>query len=133
MAQETLYFPHDYNPFEDTQFEAFISKHKAVGYAVFWRLVEMLHSSASHRLPFEYHIYASVAFKFSITPEEVEAIIEDCISKYRLLMADGIEFWSERVNRNIAKRMAEKEKKSKAGKAGAEKRWAEDSSAIAML
>lgn len=132
MAQDTLYFPHDYNPFEDTQFEWFISKHKATGYAVYWRLVEMLHSSASHTLPFESHIYSSVAFKFGITPEEVETIIEDCINKFRLFSADGEVFWSERVLRNIARRVEEKTKKSKAGKAGAEARWHNDSDAIAV-
>jgi hypothetical protein len=132
MAQETLYFSHDYNPFEDTQFESLVSKHKATGYAVYWRLVEMLHASASHTLPFESHIYTSVAFKFSIKPKDVETIILDCISDFKLFSADGAFFWSERVLRNIAKMKAEKEKKSKAGKKGAKKRWHDDGDAIAM-
>lgn len=132
MAQETLYFSHDYNPFEDTQFESMVSKHKAVGYAVYWRLVEMLHANADHLLPFENHIYTSVSFKFSITPKEVETIIEDCIQEFKLFSADGAYFWSERVNKNIAKMKAEKEKKSKAGKLGAEKRWQVDGDAIAV-
>ena len=133
MAQETLYFSHDYNPFEDTQFEAFVSKHKAMGYAVYWRLVEMLHSSASHSLPFEQHIYMSVAFKFSINPKDIELIIEDCINEFKLFSADGICFWSERVLRNITKMKEAKEKKSKAGKKGAKKRWHNDSSVMAVL
>lgn len=132
MAQETLYFSHDYNPFQDTLFEAFISKHKAVGYAVYWRIIEMLHSSSSHLLPFEQHVYMSVAFKFSITPECVQTIIEDCISEFKLLSADGVYFWSERVLRNISKMKEIKEKKSKAGKKGAKKRWHDDSSVIAV-
>jgi len=133
MAQETLYFSHDYNPFGDTQFEAFVSKHKAIGYAVYWRLVEMLHSNASHLLPFEQHIYMSIAFKFSLTPKEVESVIEDCINEFKLFSSDGIYFWSERVLKNIAKMKEEKSKKSKAGKKGAKKRWHNDSSAIAVL
>jgi len=132
MAQETLYFSHDYNPFDDTQFESMVSKHKAVGYAVFWRLIEMLHSNADHILPFEQHIYVSVAFKFSITPKEVETIIYDCINEFRLLSADGAFFWSERVNRNITKMKTEKEKKSKAGKEGAKKRWHDDGTTMAL-
>ena len=122
MSQETLYFPHDYNPFDDTQFEALVLKHKAVGYAVFWRLVEMLHANADHVLPFENHIYLSVASKFSISTEEVEKIIMDCISDFKLFSADGEIFWSERVHRNIAKRQAIREQKSLAGKASAEKK-----------
>jgi hypothetical protein len=122
MSQETLYFPHDYNPFDDTQFEALVLKHKAVGYAVFWRLVEMLHANADHILPFENHIYISIASKFSISPEVVEEIIMDCLSEFKLFSADGVYFWSERVLRNIAKRKAIREQKSLAGKASAEKR-----------
>lgn len=132
MAQETHYFSHDYNPFEDTQFESMVSKYKAVGYAVYWRLVEMLHANADHLLPFETHIYTSVAFKFSITSEEVETIIKDCIHTFKLFSADGVYFWSERVNKNIAKMKAEKEKKSKAGKKGADKRWHDDGDVIAV-
>jgi len=133
MAQESLYFSHDYNPFEDPQFEAFVSKHKAVGYAVFWRLIEMLHANADHRLPFEQYIYSSVAFKFALSPQDVENIICDCISEFRLFSADGELFWSERVFRNITKMKDIKEKKSKAGKKGAKKRWHDDSSAMAVL
>jgi hypothetical protein len=73
-------------------------------------------------LEFEPYIYESVANKLSISSEQVEKIIEDCIQKYHLFVANGTFFWSERVNRNIEKRKKISKIKSKAGLASAEQR-----------
>ena len=75
MAQESYYFPHDYNPFDDIQFDGMVAKHGIIGYGVFWRLIEMLHVDADHMLEFEPYIYESVANKLSISSEQVEKII----------------------------------------------------------
>lgn len=122
MAQETFYFPHDYDPLQDIRMEAFVSKHGAVGYGVFWRLVELLHMDSDHRLPFKTYIYESVANKFKIKADIVEKIIEDCINEYCLFEADGILFWSRRVFKNIEKRKKISEQRSLAGRISAEQR-----------
>ena len=122
MAQDTLYFPHDYNPFDDIMFDALVAKHGVVGYGVFWRLVEMLHTNSDHLLRFEEYIFEAIAIKFSIETELVQTVVEDCIGKYRLFQANGEFFWSERVFRNIKKRKEISEKRSKAGKASSEQR-----------
>jgi len=123
MAQDTLYFPHDYNPFDDIRFEAFVIKHGAIGYAVFWRIVEMLHSESSHKLESKQYVYESIGGKLKIDTSIVEGIINDCIVNYRLLQSVNGLFWSERVDRNINLLKESREKRSKAGKKGAKVRW----------
>jgi len=122
MAQEGLYFPHDYAPFDDIKFEAFVIKHGVTGYGVFWRLVEMLHSNADHLLELEPYVYTSVGARLSVSAQQVESIIEDCISKYQLFQSNNGLFWSDRVFKNIETRKKISKQKSDAGRASAEKR-----------
>ena len=122
MAQETFYFPHDYSPFDDMKFEAFVIKHGVIGYGVFWRLIEMLHSNEDHLLELEPYVYESVGAKLKLTPKQVEVVIDDCISKYYLFKANGGVFWSERVFKNVEKRKSISKQRSEAGKASAEQR-----------
>jgi len=122
MAQETLYFQHDYNPFEDIRFEALVANHGVIGYGIFWRLIEMLHTSADHLLAFDDCVYESVSGKLSVPTNQVKIIIEDCIKKYHLFQSNGEVFWSERVFRNIEKRKQISKQRSLAGKASAEQR-----------
>lgn len=122
MSQETFYFPHDYDPFQDMKMEPFVAKHGAAGYGVFWRLVEMLHSDTDHLLPLKPYVYESVANKLKLTPTLVEQIIEDCICKYCLFDGNGEFFWSNRVFKNVEKRKAISEQRSAAGKASADQR-----------
>jgi len=120
--KQTYYFAHDFNPPNDPKMQAFLSQYGAVGYGVYWRLVELLHEDRNHRLPFEQYIYISVSLLMKLTPKEVEDIIYACINPYRLFDADGDTFWSERVDRNIKIMEEIKEKRSKAGKESARKR-----------
>lgn len=122
MAQDSLYFPHDYNPFSDLKFKAFIVKHKAKGYAVYWRLIEFLHQNEDHHLEFNEFLYEAVESELAVPVAEVEQIIEDLINKYYLFQSDGIMFWSERVMKNIRIRKDISAKRSKAGLASAEQR-----------
>ena len=122
MAQDTLYFPHDYDPFDDIKFEGMVAKHGAVGYSVFWRLVEMLHSSADHNLLLDGYVYDSISGRLSIPSEQVEMVIDDCIHKYHLFQATNGLLWSNRVLKNIEKRKQISEQRSLAGKASAEQR-----------
>lgn len=122
MAQDSLYFPHDYDPFSDLKFKAFVIKHKAQGYAVFWRLIELLHQNKDHHLEFNEFLYSSIEAELNVSIAEIEQIMEDCINKYHLFQSDGIIFWSERVMKNIKIRKDISAKRSKAGLASAEQR-----------
>jgi hypothetical protein len=122
MAQETLYFPHDYEPFSDMKLAQLVKKHGVIGYGVFWRIVELLHQDADHHLPFMLYVYEDIADKLSVTPKQVETIIYACIDDYALFGSDGEIFWSERVFKNINKRKETLKQKSEAGKASADAR-----------
>ena len=120
--KDAYYFPHDYDSANDPKMQTLLAEYGAVGYGVFWRLVEMLHEHKDHHLPFEKYIYISVAKPLLLEAQKVEEIIYYSIDPCRLFEADGEIFWSERVRQNIEKRKELSEQRSKAGKASAEQR-----------
>lgn len=122
MAQETFYFSHDYNPLDDCKLKALIGIHGAIGYGVFWRVVEKLHSSDTNILPLKEYIYIAIGQELSTPPDVVKNIIQDCLGIFELFISDKDSFWSERVFRNIEKRQDIVDQRSKAGKASAEVR-----------
>lgn len=124
MAQDTLYFPHDYDPLRDPKLRRLTRKHGAIGYAVYWRLVEYLHQNEDHVIRFDSGIYDDIADDLFISKEQVDVVIADCINGCELIDADGEIFWSNRVHKNITKRKAEVKQRSDAGKASAEARRA---------
>ena len=122
MAQDTLYFPHDYDPLQDPKTRKLIRKHQAVGYAVYWRLVEYLHQNSEHQINFNSGIINDVADDFGIETDVVNDIMDYCINGCNLFGADGIMFWSDRVHENIKKRSEISKQRSLAGKASADAR-----------
>ncbi len=120
--KETYYFPHDYEPTSDPKIGALIGIYGAPGYGIYWRLVEMLHSSDEHKLPLKNYIYTSVAKQMLTDVEQVLKIVESCINDFELFISDGVDFWSERVFRNMEIRERVSNQRSIAGKASAEKR-----------
>lgn len=122
MAQDTLYFPHDYDPLSDPGIRKLIRKHGAIGYAVFWRAVEYLHQNADHSIGFESGILDDIADDLYTNKTDVESIIESCVNGCNLFGADGQIFWSDRVFKNIDKRKEMVRQRSLAGRASAEAR-----------
>ena len=120
--KDTYYFSHDYNPTSDPKIQALIGEYGAVGYGIFWRIVEMLHEDELHKLQCKKYIYLALAKQMLTSVEQVESIIKNCIDTYELFKTDGDFFWSERVMRNINKRTELSNKRSKAGKMSAEMR-----------
>lgn len=122
MAKDTYYFQHDYEPTADPKIQAMLSLHGALGYALYWRIVEMLHSESSHKLPLKQFIFMALAQQMKACPEVVNSFIIECINVYELFASDNNFIWSERVLRNINKRNEISGKRSIAGKLSAEKR-----------
>lgn len=120
--KDTYFFSHDYNPTSDPKIQALIGEHGAVGYGLYWRIVEMLHEEATHKLPCKKYIYLALAKQMSLDVDTVELVINCCIELCELFNSDGIMFWSERVLRNIGKRNEISTKRSEAGKRSAELR-----------
>lgn len=120
--KDTFYFQHDYNPTSDPKVQALIGEYGAIGYGIYWRIVEMLHDDELHKLQCKKFIYIALAKQMLTSVEQVESIIKNCIDIYELFKSDNDFFWSERVMRNINKRTEISNKRSKAGKISAESR-----------
>lgn len=120
--KDTYYFQHDYNPTSDPKVQALIGEYGAIGYGIYWRIVEMLHEDELHKLQCKKFIYIALAKQMLTSVEQVESIIKNCIDIYELFKSDNDFFWSERVMRNINKRTEISNKRSKAGKISAESR-----------
>lgn len=119
MGKETYYFPHDYNPTSDPKMQALLAEFGGVGYGVYWRLVEMLHEEEQHRIPLKGYVFTAIAKQMLTSAEQIQAIINYCISECFLFDSDSDFLWSNRVNRNFKKRAELSEKRSVAGKLGA--------------
>jgi hypothetical protein len=117
--KDTYYFQHDYEPTSDPKMVALLGDHGAVGYGIYWRIVEMLHSDTEHKLPHKKYIYLALAKQMLTSVEQIEAIVNFAIQECELLKSDGEYFWSDRVIRNIERRNDISKKRSKAGKASA--------------
>lgn len=116
------YFSHDYYATLDPKIIALLGDYGAVGYGIYWRIVEMLHAEESHTLPLKDYIYKALAQQMVTSVEQISTIINDCINVYELFIACDDCFYSKRVNDNIQKMEETKEKRSRAGKISAELR-----------
>lgn len=117
--KEKFYFPHDYEAANDPKLQALLGEYGAIGYGVYWRIVEMLHSDESHKLPLKKYIYIAIAKQMLASVEQIEAIITYAINICELFVCDDDFFWSKRVNSNFDKRLEISEKRRVAGRAGA--------------
>jgi len=120
MSKESFYFQHDYDPTGDPKMQALVGEFGAVGYGIYWRIVEMLHTDETHKLPLKPYIYIAIAKQMSTDVKQTETIVMRSIEIFELFISDGETFWSDRVFRNFAKREEISKKRSKAGKEGAE-------------
>ena len=120
--KDVYYFSHDFNPTSDPKMLAFVGEYGAVGYGIYWRIVEMLHESSEHVLPLKKYIYSALAKQMLTDVEQVFKIVESCINDYELFETDDEYFWCNRVLRNVEKRIDLIAKKVKAGEASAEAR-----------
>lgn len=124
MAKETYYFSHDYNPIGDPKMQAMLSKYGGMGYGIFWRLVEMLHSETEHSLPLKKFVFIGVAEQMKSTPEFVADFVTDCIDNFELFLRKtkqnegGSFFSSNRVFRNLENRSETKQRFVDSGRAG---------------
>jgi hypothetical protein len=119
MKKDTYYFPHDFNARNDLKIQALLHDYKARGYGIYWVIVEMLHEASEHKMPLKPYTFIAIAQQLNDNAEVVEKVISACISKYDLFYESEGFLQSKRVNDNILRRAEISEKRSKAGKDGA--------------
>lgn len=104
MSKEAFYFQHDYEPTGDPKISAMLGRYGAEGYGIFWRIVEILHADPLHKIPLKPYMFDAIATQLHTNADQVQAFIRDCVDRYCLFVeTDGFLF-SERVDRNIARR-----------------------------
>lgn len=118
MAKNTFYFPHDFEPTSDPKIQAMIGNHGGLGYGIYWRIIEMLHSNNEHKLPFKKYIIEAIAKQMQANAKQVDDLLNDLVNEYELLQSDGNFFWSNRVNRNFELRLKISEVRKLAGQKG---------------
>lgn len=120
MSKETFYFPHDYEPTSDPKIQALLGEFGGLGYGVYWRVVEMLHSDESHKLQLKEYVFLALAKQMLANAEQIMAIISFAINQCELFISDGESLWSRRVNENFERRKEISEKRAISGRLGAQ-------------
>ncbi len=121
MSKETFYFSHDYNARNDIKIQALLVEHGAIGYGIFWIIVEILHEESEKKLMLNNLTNIAIARQASTSVEQVKAVVECCL-EYELFTEEDGYFFSKRILTNIEKRMDISEKRAKAGRISANKR-----------
>lgn len=126
MAKDTLWFPHDYNARNNDKMHELIDEYGSLGYGEYWIIAEMLHEEGSSRIELTERFYRVRAKAARMAIDTYKVFIEDCSSKYQLMIVKDGFLEMDRVERNKEKRTILKNGRSEAGKVGAAKRWAKN-------
>lgn len=120
MAKKTFYFPHDANARNDEKILAVRMKYGMEGYGIYFALIEKLLESTDYILLKDYN---TIAFELRVGAEKVKSIVED-FGLFQFT-EEGKLFYSESLNSRMIPLEEVRDKRSIAGKIGAEKRWKE--------
>ena len=112
------YFSHDYNARHDKKIAALVSKYKGAGYGIFWTTCEMMHDEGGE-IELDDITYSCLAKDINENENLLKKVIEDCIEKFKLFVLVDGKLSSNRVKKNLNKRLSISEIRSKSGKAGA--------------
>ena len=115
QMKKTFYFSHDFEPTSDPKIQALISEYGGLGYGIWWRIIEMLHSDDNHKLPKKQFLYRAIAGQMDTNHIFIEEFINFCIEILELLNTDGNYFWSNRVFKNFEQMDKERGWRSKGG------------------
>lgn len=118
MGKQSYFFPHDYRPTTDPKILALLSEYGALGYGLYWRIIEMLHSDENHQLPTKKYVAMAIARQMLSTPEQVLKFIDDCVNEFFLLKQENDFIFCDRVFRNINKQQEIINKRKVAGSLG---------------
>ncbi len=110
------YFSHDVNALSDPKISIMIDDYGIVSYAYWWSIIERLASTESNSLELSKVNFRYFAKIWNQPVEFVSKFIQDLIKEYELLdTVDGIECWSNSLNRRIDMAEEKRLKKDKAG------------------
>ncbi len=76
QMKKTFYFSHDFEPTSDPKIQALISEYGGLGYGIWWRIIEMLHSDDDHKLPKKQFLFRAIAGQMKCEYILIEEFIE---------------------------------------------------------
>lgn len=125
--KKTSYFSHDANAMDDIKILNMRADYGIAGYGLFWAIVEQLRVEDNYSLPLNKNTYRAIKIKTN-ADVDIEQYIMDCINEYGLfkITDDGKYFYSCSLKRRMEMKDEKKNRRSEAGKKGAEKRWKND-------
>lgn len=88
-----LTFPHPVDPTQNHKLSALIAKHKATGYGVYWRIIELMLQNEG-KLPLKGYMITAIAGLFACSEEFIHLVITDCIGLFDLFQTDESHFWA---------------------------------------
>ena len=110
------YFSHDSNARNDAKILDLRMKHGAEGYGVYFMIIERLREEQDYMSVKDYNI---LAFDLRVRSDLVKSVVED----FGLFQFKGELFYSESLLKRMGIMEEISEKRSRAGKKGAELRW----------
>ena len=116
--KETFYFPHDYHARHDPELNNLFLDHGIEAIGAYWCIVEMLYEE-NGVLPTNYE-------RITKSLRTNKELVESIITNYELFKTDGVNFWSDSVNR----RLEERRIKSESARTSVSKRWNRDTNVL---
>lgn len=126
---QSEYISHNLNAHDDDKIVALIETHTAAGYGVYWVIVERMGKEDAVRLADKKHTHIMLARKCNVSVETVKAVIDTCMEFELFQREDTDYFFSQSLRDRMKLREEAYEKKRRAGKSGADKRWHHDGTA----
>lgn len=112
------YFSHDYDPISDIKMMVMVSEWGAIGYGLYWRIVELLHKSEDNTLAFTPLNTLAIAKQMKVDAKQITSFVDDCVNVFELFKRENDKVFCERVFRNIGKRKEISEVRKAAGSKG---------------
>lgn len=125
------YFSHDYGTRHKKRLAALVSEKKMRGYGLFWVIVEMLHEDSTRWMELDEMTYIAIAGQSGENVTYIKEFVDACINRYKVFMQHENKFTTERVLRNIDKRLEISASRSESGRRGAEAKWQTDGKPMA--
>lgn len=116
------YFSHDYGTRHKKKLAALIKEKKMRGYGLFWVIVEMLHEDSTKWMDLDDLTYIAIEGESGEPSNYVREFVDLCINRYKVFHMEDGKFTTERVLRNIDKRLEISENRAEAGRKSGEAR-----------
>ncbi len=123
MAKDAFFLKLDANTLEDPKIKVLFKHYGVQGFGQYIVTILKLRNEDKHRLEYCDFTFEALGLDFGCDKvEEVQKFIDDCIKKFNLFKLEDGFFFTERLNRDMARLEEKRELNRTAGRISAEKR-----------